>query len=341
LKLLVTGGAGFIGMHVCQRLLARGDEVVVLDDLNDYYDVQLKQARLDRIMADARCCFERRDVVDREALADVFRRHRPERVIHLAAQVGVRNSVKNPAAYVDTNLAGFGNVLEECRRHSVQHLVYASSSSVYGSNARLPSCESDNVDHPLSLYAATKKANELMAHAYSHLYRLPVTGLRFFTVYGPWGRPDMAPFLFAQAIMDGRPIEVFNDGHMLRDFTSIDDAVAAVLRVCDRIAQPDAGFDRERPDPAASDAPFRVFNVGNSRPVPLLDFIDALESALGRTARKNLLPMQPGDVAATAADTRALEAWTGFRPDTPLAEGVRRFADWYLGHYRPAGRIAP
>jgi UDP-glucuronate 4-epimerase len=262
-------------------------------------------------------------------------------VVHLAAQVGVRNSVTNPTAYIDTNLVGFGNVLEECRRHSVQHLVYASSSSVYGSNARLPSAESDNVDHPLSLYAATKKANELMAHAYSHLYRLPVTGLRFFTVYGPWGRPDMAPFLFADAIMAGRPIDVFNEGNMLRDFTYIADAVEAVVRVCDRVAQPDAGFNRERPDPATSDAPFRVFNVGKSRPVPLPEFIAALESALGRESGKNFLPMQPGDVAATAADTHALEAWTGFRPGTPLSEGVRRFGDWYLERYHPAARIAP
>jgi UDP-glucuronate 4-epimerase len=248
----------------------------------------------------------------------------------------VRNSLKDPAAYVDTNLGGFGNILEECRKHEVRHLVYASSSSVYGGNTRLPFGEQDNVDHPVSLYAATKKANELMAHAYSHLYRIPMTGLRFFTVYGPWGRPDMAPFLFARAILEGRPVDVFNHGDMLRDFTYVDDAVEAVLRVCDKPAEPDPRFDSAAPNAATSNAPYRVFNVGNSQPVPLLDFIGALESSLGRAARKNLLPMQPGDVQATAADTAALEAWVGFRPATPLQEGVRRFAEWYLGHY-PGG----
>jgi UDP-glucuronate 4-epimerase len=332
LTILVTGGAGFIGMHACLRLLERGDEVVAIDNLDPYYDVSLKQARLEQLASHAKFTFHAADVCDRPALKAIFEQHRPQRVIHLAAQVGVRNSVTNPAAYLQTNLVGFGNVLEQAQLASVEHLVYASSSSVYGSNARLPFAESSNVDHPLSLYAATKKANELMAHAYSHLHRLPVTGLRFFTVYGPWGRPDMAPFLFAKAIMDGRPIDVFNNGDMLRDFTYIDDAVDCVLSLCDRIAQPEPRFDRLQPDPAASDAPYRVFNIGNSQPVPLLEFIATLETALSRKAIKNFLPMQPGDVCATAADTRALEAWTGLRPHTALAEGVRRFAAWYLGH---------
>jgi UDP-glucuronate 4-epimerase len=336
LKVLVTGAAGFIGMHVCQRLAARGDEVTGLDNLNDYYDVSLKQARLSIARAQRGFDFVQVDVGHRAALAHAFATHKPDRVIHLAAQVGVRNSLKDPAAYVDTNLGGFGNILEACRKHEVGHLVYASSSSVYGGNTRLPFSEQDNVDHPVSLYAATKKANELMAHAYSHLYRMPVTGLRFFTVYGPWGRPDMAPFLFARAIREGRPVEVFNHGAMLRDFTYIDDAVEAVLRVCDKPAEPDPAFDSAAPNPATSNAPYRVFNVGNSQPVALLDFIAALESALGRPANKTLLPMQPGDVQATAADTAELQAWVGFRPATPLDEGVHRFAEWYLGHY-PGG----
>jgi UDP-glucuronate 4-epimerase len=336
LKVLVTGAAGFIGMHVCQRLAARGDKVTGLDNLNAYYDVSLKQARLAIARAQRGFDFVQVDVGHRAALAHTFAAHKPERVIHLAAQVGVRNSLKDPAAYVDTNLGGFGNVLEECRKHEVGHLVYASSSSVYGGNTNLPFSEDDNVDHPVSLYAATKKANELMAHAYSHLYRIPVTGLRFFTVYGPWGRPDMAPFLFARAIQEGRPLDVFNHGDMSRDFTYIDDAVEAVLRICDKPAEPDPAFDSAAPKAATSNAPYRVFNVGNSQPVPLLDFIAALESALGRKAQKNLLPMQPGDVQATAADTAALEDWIGYHPATALHEGASRFAEWYLGHY-PSG----
>jgi UDP-glucuronate 4-epimerase len=337
LKVLVTGAAGFIGMHVCQRLTARGDEVVGLDNLNAYYDVSLKQERLAIARAQRGFEFVQVDIAHRAALAHAFAAHPPERVIHLAAQVGVRNSLKDPAAYIDTNLGGFGNILEACRKHQVRHLVYASSSSVYGGNTGMPFSETDNVDHPVSLYAATKKANELMAHAYSQLYRVPTTGLRFFTVYGPWGRPDMAPFLFARAIREGRAVDVFNQGDMLRDFTFIDDAVEAVLRVCDKPAEPDPAFDSAAPNAATSSAPYRVFNVGNSQPVPLLDFIAALESALGRTVIKNLLPMQPGDVRATAADTAALEAWVGFRPATPLAEGVHRFAEWYRGHY-PGGK---
>lgn len=340
MKFLVTGAAGFIGMHVCERLLARGDEVLGLDNLNDYYDVRLKRARLARLSPQAQFRFTPADVANRIALAQNFDEYQPARVIHLAAQVGVRNSVKNPSAYIDSNLTGFGNILEECRKHSVEHLVYASSSSVYGGNSRLPFSESDNVDHPLSLYAATKKANELMAHAYSHLHRMPVTGLRFFTVYGPWGRPDMAPFLFANAIRAGRPIDVFNHGRMSRDFTYIDDAVECLLRVCDKPAEPDPSFRADHPSPATSTAPYRIFNVGNSQPVALLDFIGALEDAFGRSVAKNYLPMQPGDVSATAADSAALQDWIGLRPSTPMADGVRRFAGWYLEHYAQATEAA-
>lgn len=332
MKLLVTGAAGFIGMHVCQRLVARGDDVVGLDNLNAYYDVSLKESRLLQLVSPV-FNFERADIVDRQALAEVFRRHKPQRVVHLAAQVGVRNSLNHPDLYIDSNLTGFANVLEECRRHNVEHLVYASSSSVYGGNSRLPFSESDNVDHPASLYAATKKANELMAHAYSHLYGIPMTGLRFFTVYGPWGRPDMAPFLFAKAIQERTPINVFNQGQMLRDFTYIDDIAESIVRIIDKTARPDPAFDSAHPNPATSSAPFRIFNVGNSHPVPLLEFISTLESAMGRVADKNFLPMQPGDVPATAANTDALHAWIGFRPHTPMVEGVRRFAHWYLEQY--------
>lgn len=324
-------------MHVCQRLLARGDDVLGLDNLNDYYDVGLKHARLAPLLAQPKFKFAQIDVAHSFALGEAFEEHGPARVVHLAAQVGVRNSISNPSAYIDSNLTGFANVLEECRKHGVEHFVYASSSSVYGGNTRLPFSESDNVDHPVSLYAATKKANELMAHAYSHLYRIPTTGLRFFTVYGPWGRPDMAPFLFAKAIRDGRPIDVFNHGHMARDFTYIDDAVECVLRVCDKAAEPDPSFRAEQPTPVTSNAPYRIFNVGNSQPVALLDFIGALESAFGRAVARNYLPMQPGDVPATAADTTALHDWIGLRPSTPMAQGVRRFADWYAEHY--AARI--
>lgn len=325
-------------MHVCERLLARGDEVTGLDNLNDYYDLSLKEARLARLATQANFGFSRTDVSSREALANAFTEHRPQRVIHLAAQVGVRNSLKNPAAYVDSNLVGFGNILEECRRHAVEHLVYASSSSVYGGNTRLPFAESDNVDHPVSLYAATKKANELMAHAYSHLYGIPMTGLRFFTVYGPWGRPDMAPFLFARAIHEGTPVKVFNQGQMLRDFTYIDDVAESVVRVVDKAAQADPEFDSAQPDPGTSSAPFRIFNVGNSRPVPLLEYIRTLESAIGRAAEMDFLPMQPGDVPATSANTDALLAWIGFRPHTPVGEGVPRFAHWYLQRYGASTR---
>jgi UDP-glucuronate 4-epimerase len=333
MKVLVTGAAGFIGMHVCQLLLARGDEVVGVDNLNDYYDVALKEARLARLAPDPRFRFARMDIADREGIAGLFAQERPQRVVNLAAQAGVRHSLQNPHAYVDSNLVGFVNILEGCRHHGVKHLVYASSSSIYGGNERLPFSEHDNVDHPVSLYAATKKANELMAHTYSHLFALPATGLRFFTVYGPWGRPDMALFLFAKAILDDRPIDVFNHGRMRRDFTYIDDVAEGVIRVLDRPPQADPAFDKRAPDPATSWAPYRVFNIGNHQPVELMAYIEALEQALGKTAQKNFLPLQDGDVPATHADTAELERATGFSPATPVAEGVRHFVDWYRSYH--------
>jgi len=333
--ILVTGAAGFIGMHVCQRLLARGDRVVGIDNLNDYYDVSLKQARLARLSGQAGFSFHKLDVADRQGMADLFAAVRPQRVIHLAAQAGVRYSLTHPHAYVDANLQGFMNMLEGCRHAGVAHLAYASSSSVYGGNTALPFSEHQNVDHPVSLYAATKKANELMAHSYSHLFRLPTTGLRFFTVYGPWGRPDMALFLFTRAMLEGRPIDVFNHGKMVRDFTYIDDIVEGVVRVIDKPAQPAPGFDTGHPDPATSNAPYRVFNIGNNRPTPLMDYIQALETALGVHAQKNFLPMQAGDVPATAASTDELNDWVGFRPDTSVEAGVARFVDWYKTYYSP------
>ena len=334
MKILVTGAAGFIGMHVSQRLLSRGDTVVGLDNLNAYYDPQLKRDRLTRLGAEAGFRFVHEDVADRVAMDGLFAREGFDRVVHLAAQAGVRYSLQNPQAYIDSNVVGFMNVLEGCRHGRVGHLVYASSSSVYGGNTRLPFSEHDNVDHPVSMYAATKKANELMAHTYSHLFGLPTTGLRFFTVYGPWGRPDMALFLFTRAILEDRAIDVFNHGRMVRDFTYIDDIVEGIVRTLDRPATPDAVFDAARPDPASSNAPYRVFNIGNAAPVPLMDFIDAIEKALGRTARKNFLPMQDGDVPATSADVSALAAWTGFSPGTPVDVGVQRFVDWYRDYYR-------
>ncbi len=329
MKVLVTGAAGFIGMHVAERLLARGDRVVGLDNLNAYYDPTLKTERLARLNRHAGFSFDRLDLADRDGVAGMLARERFDAVAHMGAQAGVRHSLTNPMAYIDSNLVGFANLLEGCRHSSVGHLVYASSSSVYGGNTRLPYHEADNVDHPVSLYAATKKANEAMAHSYSHLYRLPTTGLRFFTVYGPWSRPDMAPVLFADAMLSGRAIRVYNEGRMTRDFTYVDDIVTGVVRVLDKPATPDTSFDPARPDPSTSNAPWRLFNIGNSTPVPLLDFIGALEGALGMDARRELLPHQPGDVLATHADTSALEAWVGFRPTTELAEGVRRFIDWY------------
>ncbi|MDA8614991.1 NAD-dependent epimerase [Alphaproteobacteria bacterium] len=334
MKTLVTGAAGFIGMHCALRLLERGDEVVGIDNLNDYYDVSLKQARLAKLSRKESFNFHKIDISDSDDMADIFASEQPDRVIHLAAQAGVRYSLTNPHAYIDANLQGFMNVLEGCRHHQIGHLVYASSSSVYGGNETMPFSEHDNVDHPLSLYAATKKANELMAHTYSHLYQLPTTGLRFFTVYGPWGRPDMSPFLFADAMIRGEPINVFNDGNMARDFTFIDDIVEGVIRVLDKTASPAAKFDASRPDPATSTAPYRVFNIGNGSPIPLMDYIGALETALGVTARKNFMPMQPGDVPATSADTSELGKWVGFQPDTPVVDGVQKFADWYLAYYQ-------
>jgi len=334
LKTLITGVAGFIGMHCALRLLERGDDVVGIDNLNDYYDVSLKQARLARLAPKAKFDFHQIDIIDRDAMADLFASERFDRVIHLAAQAGVRYSLTNPHAYIDANLQGFINVIEGCQHHKIGHLVYASSSSVYGGNKSIPFSEHDNIDHPLSLYAATKKANELMAHTYSHLYNLPTTGLRFFTVYGPWGRPDMALFIFADAMIKQKPIEVFNDGNMVRDFTFIDDIVEGVIRVLDKPATPDVKLDALRPSPATSSAPYRVFNIGNGSPTPLMDYIGALETALGFEARKNFMPMQPGDVLATSADTSELRKWVGFQPNTPVVDGVRKFVDWYLAYYQ-------
>jgi UDP-glucuronate 4-epimerase len=334
MKVLLTGAAGFIGMHVALRLLERGDEVVGLDNLNDYYDVRLKEARLARLTPAAGFRFVKMAVEDRDGMAKLFEAERFDRVVHLAAQAGVRYSLQNPNAYIDANIVGFMNVLEGCRHSAVKHLVYASSSSVYGGNTKMPFSEADSVDHPVSLYAATKKANELMAHTYSHLYDLPTTGLRFFTVYGPWGRPDMALFLFTKAMIEGRLIDVFNHGDMQRDFTYIDDIVEGVIRTLDRVAEPDAAFDGDHPHPGHSKAPFRVFNIGNQGPVPLMDFIRAIEKALGITAQKNLLPMQPGDVPATYADVSELTAWTGFSPSTAIDDGVARFVAWYRDYYR-------
>ncbi len=334
MKVLLTGAAGFIGLHTAQRLLARGDEVVGLDNLNDYYDVALKQARLALLQAQPGFRFVKMDVADRTGMATLFETERFDRVIHLAAQAGVRYSIQNPNAYVDANLVGFMNVLEGCRHSAVQHLVYASSSSVYGGNTQMPFAEAHSVDHPVSLYAATKKANELMAHTYSHLFRLPTTGLRFFTVYGPWGRPDMALFLFTKAILEGRPIDVYNQGLMQRDFTYVEDIVEGVIRVLDKPAEPDPAYRGDSPDPSTSNAPYRVFNIGNQLPVPLLDFIGCVEDAVGLPAKKNLLPMQAGDVPATHADVDALRQWVGFSPATPVREGVAKFVAWYRDYYR-------
>ena len=334
MKILLTGAAGFIGMTTALRLLARGDEVVGLDNLNDYYDVTLKESRLARLTPSANFRFAKLDVADRESVADLFATEKFDRVIHLAAQAGVRYSLQNPHAYIESNVVGFTNILEGCRHSKVGHLVYASSSSVYGGNTKMPFSEHDSVDHPVSLYAATKKANELMAHTYSHLFSLPTTGLRFFTVYGPWGRPDMALFLFTKAILEGCPIDVFNHGNMQRDFTFVDDIVEGVIRVLDRPAIANASYDSELADPATSNVPYRVFNIGNNNPVRLLDFIGCIERALDMTAKKNLLPLQDGDVPATYANTDALNEWVGFVPGTSVADGVARFVAWYRAYYR-------
>lgn len=330
---LVTGAAGFIGMHISLRLLARGDRVIGVDNLSDYYDVCLKRARLARLKLHANFSFHKLDIADRKCMAELFATAQPQRVIHLAAQAGVRYSITNPQAYIDSNIQGFTNILEGCRHNGVQHLLYASSSSVYGGNTTMPFSEHHNVDHPISLYAATKKSNELMAHTYSHLFALPTTGLRFFTVYGPWGRPDMALFLFTKAILAGEPIDIFNLGNMVRDFTFIDDIVEGTIRLADKTATPSDAFDPANPDPASSSAPYRVFNLGNSMPTPLLDYIQALENALGITAKKNYLLMQPGDVPATSANTDELTAWVGFKPNTSVHSGVTRFVEWYRGYY--------
>lgn len=334
MKVLVTGAAGFIGMHVAQRLLARGDEVVGVDNLSAYYDVVLKEARIGRLAGNSGFRFIRLDIADAEALAKLFRQEGFQRVVHLAAQAGVRYSLINTQAYVQSNLVGFVNVLEGCRHGKVEHLVYASSSSVYGGNKKLPFSEHDNVDHPISLYAATKKSNELMAHSYSHLFGLPATGLRFFTVYGPWGRPDMSYFKFTKAILEGHPIEVFNHGKMQRDFTYVDDIVEGVVRVLDRPPRPQPGFDAMNPDAASSSAPYRIYNIGNHQPVDLMTYINVLERALGRTAEKKLLPLQDGDVVATYAQTAALQADVGFVPATSITDGIGRFVDWYCSYYR-------
>ncbi len=331
---LVTGCAGFIGMHCTERLLARGEQVVGIDNLNAYYDVALKEARLARLTGQPGFTFERLDLADRAAMAELFARVQPTRVLHLAAQAGVRYSIDQPDDYTDSNLLGFGHILQGCRAARVRHLVFASSSSVYGGNARLPYSERDAVDHPISYYAATKKANEVMAHTYAHLYGIPVTGLRFFTVYGPWGRPDMALFKFTRAMLAGEPIDVYGQGALVRDFTYIDDIVEGVLRVLDKPATPDPAYDPAAPNPATSNAPYRIFNIGNSQPTVLMDYITALESALGITAQKKLLPIQPGDMHSTAADTAALAAWVGFAPSTPIHVGVARFVDWYRNFYK-------
>ena len=334
MKILVTGAAGFIGMHVSQLLLARGDTVVGLDNLNDYYDPQIKRDRLARLTPHASFRFVQMDVADRPGMERLFAEERFDKVVHLAAQAGVRYSLKNPHAYIDSNIVGFTNILEGCRHSKVQHLVYASSSSVYGGNTHMPFSEHDNIDHPVSLYAATKKANELMAHTYSHLYGLPTTGLRFFTVYGPWGRPDMALFLFTKAILEDRPIDVFNHGQMIRDFTYIDDIAQGVIRTLDRNATADPAFNSDQPDPARSNVPYRVFNIGNNDPVKLMEFIEAIETALGRVAEKNFLPLQDGDVPATSANVSELGEWTGFKPAMPVREGVGRFVAWYREYFK-------
>ena len=334
MKTLVTGSAGFIGSTLALRLLERGDEVVGFDNLNDYYDVNLKRARLARLQVYPGFTEVRASLEDQTLLTNTFVHHQPQRVVNLAAQAGVRYSIQNPRAYVDSNLVGFVNVLEACRHHGVEHLVYASTSSVYGANTRMPFSVHDNVDHPLSLYAATKKANELMAHTYSHLYGLPTTGLRFFTVYGPWGRPDMALFLFTRAILAGEPIDVFNYGHHRRDFTYIDDIVEGVIRVLDRVATPNPDWSSDAPDPATSRAPYRLYNIGSHRPVELMRYIEVLEDCLGRKAIRNLLPMQPGDVPDTYADVEALVRDVGYQPATPIEVGVARFVAWYREYYR-------
>ncbi|AOA94793.1 NAD-dependent epimerase [Klebsiella pneumoniae] len=333
MKFLVTGAAGFIGFHVSKRLLNDGHQVVGIDNINDYYDVKLKESRVEQLESPS-FTFYKLDLADRDGMAKLFETEQFERVIHLAAQAGVRYSLENPYAYADSNLTGYLNILEGCRHNKVQHLLYASSSSVYGLNRKMPFSTDDSVDHPVSLYAATKKANELMAHTYSHLYSIPTTGLRFFTVYGPWGRPDMALFKFTKAMLEGKSIDVYNYGKMKRDFTYIDDIVEAIVRIQDVIPQPDPEWTVEEGSPATSSAPYRVYNIGNSSPVELMDYINALEQALGLEAKKNMMPIQPGDVLNTSAETQALYKTIGFKPETPVQQGVKNFVDWYKEYYQ-------
>jgi len=333
-KILVTGAAGFIGFHTSRKLLERGDEVVGLDNLNDYYDVRLKYARLEMLQRFPNFRFVKLDLADRAGMPELFAKERFNRVIHLGAQAGVRYSIRNPLAYVDSNVVGTANVLEGCRHNGVQHLVYASTSSVYGANTKMPFSVHQNVDHPLSFYAATKKANELMAHTYAQLYSLPVTGLRFFTVYGPWGRPDMALFLFTRSILEGKPIDVFNYGHHRRDFTYVGDIAEGVIRACDRPATPNSQWDSDAPDPATSKAPYRLYNIGNNQPVELLRYIEVLEECLGRKAERNLLPLQAGDVPDTWANIDDLTRDVGYTPATPVEKGIRAFVDWYRDYYK-------
>ncbi|SHI76323.1 UDP-glucuronate 4-epimerase [Malonomonas rubra DSM 5091] len=334
MKVLVTGAAGFIGFHLAKKLLARGDEVVGLDNMNDYYDVSLKQARLSQLTDKPNFRFVKMDLADRQGIADLFKTEKFERVVNLAAQAGVRYSLTNPHSYIDSNIQGFMNILEGCRHNEVEHLVYASSSSVYGANTAMPFSVHDNVDHPVSLYAASKKANELMAHTYSHLYGLPTTGLRFFTVYGPWGRPDMALFLFTKAILAGEPIQVFNYGKMKRDFTYIDDIVEGVVRTLDKVAEPNPEWSGATPDPGTAAVPYRLYNIGNNQPVELMRMIETLESALGEKAEKQMLPIQPGDVPETYADVDALVGDVGFKPATSIEDGIASFVKWYREFYR-------
>jgi len=333
MKIMVTGTAGFIGNHLAIKLLERGDEVIGIDNLNDYYDVNLKLARLDRIKDHPNFTDVRADISDRERMEALFKEHQPQRVVNLAAQAGVRYSIENPHAYIESNIVGFLNILEGCRHNNVEHLVYASSSSVYGANECMPFSVHDNVDHPLSLYAASKKSNELMAHTYSNLYNLPTTGLRFFTVYGPWGRPDMALFLFTKAIQEGKPIQVFNYGKHRRDFTYIDDIVEGIIRTLDHVAQPNPDWSGKNPDPGTSKAPWRVYNIGNQSPVELMDYIETLEKFLGKKAEKVLLPLQPGDVPDTYADVDALVQDVGYKPNTTIEQGIEKFAAWYNSYY--------